>query len=189
MPRGAGENKMKNLISALVATAFLSIAFSETAFAHARILSTVNLKARSTSSALKTAPCGGVGRTATPVVLAAGSVLVVNWEETVDHPGRFEFSFSAAGDNNFVPIKSGTGADSTVIDSQNGTAGLPHQYSTTLTVPAANCSACTIRLIQVMTENNPPSLYYSCADVQVTGGTSEPVTPTPPPGTTPETCN
>lgn len=185
---------MKNLIPSILASALLSILISETALAHARILSTANLKARSTSPALKTAPCGDIARTATPQVLTAGSILVVNWEETVDHTGRFEFSFSASGDNNFVPIKSGTGGDSTVIDTQDGMAGLPHQYSTSLTVPSANCSACTIRMIQVMTENNPPSLYYSCADVQITGGTPESVTPTPPPGTappgtTPETCN
>jgi hypothetical protein len=140
--------------------------------AHARLKPQGLLTPRSTNSGLKTGPCGGVPRTTTSKSFQAGQLITVEWEETINHPGYFEFYFSPANDTGWILLKS-------VVDDQNGTADLPHSYSTTLTLPNTPCSACTIQMIQVMTENPAsPSLYYSCADIELTAGSGLP-TPTP----------
>jgi hypothetical protein len=36
-------------------------------------------------------------------------------------------------------------------------------------MPNVNCDNCTLQLIMVMTETNPPTNYYSCADIQLVG--------------------
>lgn len=167
-----------------------SVFISVEAGAHARIALGSNLPPRSTSPGLKSAPCGGIIRTNIPTVLQAGTVMTVSWEETINHPGQFEFSFSKKDDADFAPMKLNTDVDAVIIDTQDGTNDLPHQFSTTVKIPTENCSACTIRLIQVMTENPAnPTFYYSCADVQIVNGTPEPVPPPPAPvPVTPPAC-
>ncbi len=160
------------------------ILFASTVWGHARFSLTGTTPPRNNSTGLKTGPCGGLPRTASPVVLQAGATLQLQWEEVVDHPGRFEFYFSAANDEQFQLLK-------TVADTQNSGA-LPHTYTATITVPTTNCTACTLQMIQVMTENPAsPRNYYSCADIQIQGGapaptpTPTPVGPTPTPTPTP----
>lgn len=132
-------------------------------FAHTRLTPGQILVPRSTSDSLKTAPCGGVPRSANPVVLQAGQTITVSWEETINHPGHFEIRFSQAGETNFVLLKS-------IADTQD-TGSTPHQNSTQVTLPSVNCTNCTIQLIQVMEENPAnPSYYYSCADIVLQGG-------------------
>lgn len=131
-------------------------------FAHTRLKAGQTLVPRSTSDSLKSGPCGGLARTATPTILQAGQTITVNWEETVNHPGHFEFRFSPAAETDWVLLKS-------IADGQNAGA-TPHQYSTQLTLPSMACTDCTIQLIQVMEENPVnPSYYYSCADIVLQG--------------------
>src|SRR5690606_15787501 len=87
--------------------------FGVKVFAHARIKTSGALVPRSTNPGLKTGPCGGIPRPASVPAFAPGSRLNVNWEETVDHPGRYEFYFSAAGEANFQLLAS-------IPDTQNG---------------------------------------------------------------------
>lgn len=156
--------------------------------AHSRFTAGGNIPGRDNNAGHKTGPCGGVARTATPKALTAGTQVRVDWEETIQHPGRYEFYFSPAGDANFVKIGQ-------VIDTQDSAANLPHAYNTMLTVPSGACTDCTLQMIQVMTENNPPTLYYSCADVTVSSApTPSPTplpTPSPAPGPSPDpgTCH
>lgn len=147
--------------------------------AHARWTLNGTLTPRSTNAGIKTGPCGGFQRIATPKVFQAGSSINVEWEETINHPGRFEIYFSPADDANFVLLK-------TIIDTKNG--GLS---STSITLPNTACTACTLQLIQVMTENpDSPSLYYSCADIQLTEPSSNTTpTTTPNPSSQAEKCN
>lgn len=152
-----------------------------TAWSHARLRSDGSIPPRTNNAGIKNGPCGGIARTVTPTVLQRGSTITVTWEETVNHPGRFEFYFSPANDANWVFLKS-------VVDNQNDT-NLPHQFSTTLTLPNQDCAACTIQMIQVMTETNPASLYYSCADIVLQGGAGQPPSPNPDPGVTSESCH
>jgi hypothetical protein len=138
-------------------------------FAHIRLKAGQTLVPRSTSDSLKTSPCGGLARSANPVVLKAGETITVNWEETINHPGHFEFRFSQAGDTNFTLLKS-------IVDTQD-TGATPHQYTTQLTMPSVACTNCTIQLIQSMEEDPAnPSYYYSCADIvlQSTGTVTPP---------------
>ena len=123
---------------------------------------------RSNSDGLKTAPCGGIARTALPTKLTVGQVLPVRWTETINHPGYYTFEFSPANDTDFVELLR-------VEDNQN-TGGM-HSFTGSLTIPNVPCTNCTIRLLQYMTENPAsPRLYYSCADVTI-----EAALPPPPP--------
>ena len=149
-------------------TLFFLLTVSLNLNAHTRWSLSGNLVPRSTSSGLKTGPCGGIARTSNSKIFQTGSTITVSWEETINHPGRFEIYFSPANDANWVLLK-------TIVDVQNGGFG-----SATITLPSAPCTACTLQMIQVMTEDpNNPSLYYSCADIQLTGAVVPPVA-TPP---------
>jgi hypothetical protein len=152
------------------------VAYPTVSFGHARIKSSAALIPRSSSDGLKTGPCGGVPRTNSAKTFAPGETITLNWEETINHPGQFEFYFSLANDVNFTLLK-------TVVDDKDSTTDLPHQYSTTLTLPNVSCDQCTLQMIQLMTDRNPPTRYYSCSDIVLSGDTSKtpPPSPTPPP--------
>lgn len=153
---------------------FTVMTVSSVSWAHSRLKASEMVKIRGNDPGVKVGPCGGLARVAQPAVLNPGSTITVYWEETIYHPGRFEFYFSEAGDQNFVLLKT----------IQNNSAGtpLPHQFNTTLTLPNKSCTACTLQMIQVMTENpNNPTNYYSCADMQLKATTTTPdPTPTEP---------
>lgn len=156
--------------------------------AHSRFNPAGNIPGRSTASNGKVGPCDGVARTGTAKVLASGSQVRVDWQETIQHPGYYEIYFSAAGDANFVKI-------ATIQDTQNLSNDLPHNFSTTVTLPTGTCTDCTLQLVQVMTENNPPTMYYSCADIELANVAPPAPTPvptpvpTPGPAPSPHSCN
>lgn len=154
--------------------------FGVKVFAHARIKPSGSLMPRSNDPGLKQGPCGGVMKSVSPPVFAPGATITVQWEETIDHPGRYEFYFSQADDTNFGP------ALKVVPDTQNTpvVGGNYHQYSTTITLPDVQCANCTLQMIQYMTETNPPSLYFSCADLSLQAGGVGP-SPSPSPVPTP----
>jgi len=145
--------------------------------AHARWDLNGVVKPRTNSTGLKTDPCGGAVRTTTPATFAAGQTLEVTFEETVNHPGHFRIAFSPAGDVGFNT--------SVLLDNIPDTMGLetplPHLFRTTITLPTKPCDACTLQLIQVMTDSN--SNYYSCSDIKLVTGSV--ITPTPTPIPTP----
>ncbi len=166
---------MKKLFWVLAA-AFLTLA-SPPAWSHARMLATGTLFPRSNSDGLKSAPCGNVARTGVSAVLTAGATQTIKWEETIDHPGQYFIDFSASGDTNWVRLKAHPD-----VQRSGATNPLPHYYETTVTVPNVNCEACTIRVIQEMTDRNPATYYYSCADIQIINAS----TATPPAATVPD---
>ncbi|RYZ69887.1 MAG: hypothetical protein EOP05_14155 [Proteobacteria bacterium] len=145
--------------------------------AHARLRASVGVQPRSTNTSMKSGPCGTISKFANSPVLNAGQKLVVSWEETVQHPGRFEFRFSTDNDVTWsAPV--------TVQDTQDDPNTIPHQYSVELTLPDVTCTQCTLQMIQVMTERpQNPSNYYSCADFQLMGSGAP--SPTPPPTVSP----
>lgn len=147
--------------------------------AHARLRADGVVPPRNNNAGLKTGPCGGVARTNTNTELVAGSTITLTWEETIQHPGYYQFAISPANDENFTIIK-------VVQDTQDNRNDLPHQYSTEITVPDIECDNCTLQLIQYMTENpNNPRLYFSCADIRIVAGATPPSgqmpDPVPPP--------
>jgi hypothetical protein len=166
------------VIFAFIVFASLSARESE---AHARFKLNGTTPPRNNSTGLKVGPCGNIPRTNAPTKLVAGQNVKIQYEEVVDHPGYYRIAFSPNGDANF---------DQNILaDQLPDTAGAGvHSYETTITVPSTPCTQCTLQMIQYMTENNPPSLYYSCADIEIVTTMPSPtpgVSPTPTPTSSP----
>ncbi|MGZ3723243.1 MAG: SCE4755 family polysaccharide monooxygenase-like protein [Bdellovibrionales bacterium] len=161
------------------------VLLSHASFAHSIFDPNGNIPGR-TTAVQKVGPCGNIARTATNKVIAAGSKVRVDWLETIQHPGRYEFYLSTANDANFVMIGS-------VPDNQDD-QNVPHVFNTMLQFPAGvTCANCTLQMIQVMTENPAaPTNYYSCADISLQSGVINPPAPLPPtpaPATGPTNCH
>jgi hypothetical protein len=167
---GKGLGKVSSGVFTFV---FFVALLPATSFGHARLRLGGTLPPRSTSAGLKSGPCGNVARTNNPTLLQAGQQLTVQWDEVIDHPGYYRVAFSPANDQGF---------DANVLVLKVNDLPGVHAYEATITVPNVECTQCTIQLIQYMTENNPPSLYYSCADVEIRKGV---VVPSPVPSPVP----
>ena len=148
------------------------------ALGHTRIKPGSSLEPRSDNSGIKSGPCGSDPQMAFEdrTVLTPGETITVEWEETIYHPGNFRWAFSPGNTNAFddnilvddIPSDGGPGP----------TLGDPaswNQFSTQITVPDVECDDCVIQLIQVMTDRNPPTLYFSCADVRIRTNPDEPL--------------
>lgn len=134
---------------------------SSLSWGHARL---VTPTPRNNDSGIKSGPCGGLARSTNPTVLQGGQSLAISWQETVNHPGKFLFALSMANDNFTQNLAS-------VTDNQNG-GGLPHNFSTIVSIPNINCETCSIQMIQSMEENaTAPTYYYSCADIRIVATT------------------
>lgn len=148
---------------AMTLACLLALVIPNQGYAHARWKLDGIVKPRSDATGLKVAPCGDAPRTTTPAVFTPGATITVEWEETINHPGYFRIAFSRTGDQNF---DSYILADN-ILDTQND-ANTPHFYSRQITLPDLACTDCTLQLIQYMTENPAaPTLYYSCADINL----------------------
>ncbi len=153
----------------------LPLLLAQFAFAHARLKSDGNLPPRDNNPGLKTAPCGGVLATSDLSYFVRGSQITVQWEETIQHPGRYEFNISFDGEVTWQNL-------GTIVDTQDDPGTLPHQYEATFTLPDQTCTQCTIQMIQVMTEDpQNPRNYYSCADVSIVNSAADLPAPEPDP--------
>lgn len=106
---------------------------------------------------LKTRPCGAAAKmNPPPHDFISGQKLTVTWTETVAHPGYYQISYSTQADsaNGFITLQNNIA----------NPAGKTATQSFEVTLPNITCGNCTLQLIQWMTETNPPSPYYSCAD-------------------------
>lgn len=150
------------------------------AWGHAHITSPTP---RDTNPGIKTGPCGPMAKSTNPVVVTAGSVMTINWQETINHPGKYIFTWLNETD---APMVGQTAV--MIPDNANGTADLPHNYQTQLTVPNTPCNNCALQLVQSMEENPAaPTFYYSCVDVRITALAGTTPTPTVPSVTPPVT--
>jgi len=163
---------------------FLLLLGTSWGYGHARLMSPTP---RNNNAGIKTGPCGGLARSANPMVVTGGQTLTILWEETINHPGKFIFSLSLADDQGFQ-----NNVLATVPDTQNLGNDLPHRYQTQITIPNIDCPTCTLQMIQSMEENPAmPTFYYSCADLIIRpAGAPVPVpppapVPTPPPAASP----
>jgi BIM1-like copper acquisition factor len=134
--------------------------------------------------AQKAGPCGAAGSTRGDTVTAyePGSTIVVQWEETINHPGHFRISFDDDGEDGFV-VPAGfddfDSADTVLLDDiADGPAGL---YSAEITLPTTPCERCTLQVIQVMYDKPPygdgNDIYYQCADIEIRAGAGNPDAP------------
>lgn len=115
------------------------------------------IKPRSNRDDIKAGPCG-VPRTNTAVTLAAGSTVNLEIERTIFHQGYFRIAFSPANDQGF---------DNNVLVARLPETNAQRFYSVSVTLPDVECETCTLQLIQVMLDRNPPTNYYSCADIRL----------------------
>ena len=156
----SGRNKII-AVAQLIVLMLIAMLYTEMARAHARFAVDSITPPRSDSAGIKTGPCGNIPRSQNPVVFTPGQQITVDWEETINHPGYYRIAFSPANDQGF---------DDNVLyqvdDNQDG-SDVPHYYSATITLPDIECEDCSLQLIQYMTERDPPTLYYSCADIRL----------------------
>ena len=130
---------------------------------------------RSQNTGIKSGPCGPDPETPqqSRPIYQTGTFVSIKWLETIQHPGRYEFRISTDGGRSFPaqPLL-------VINDAQDGRNDLPHRYQAQLRMPDSPCAHCVLQLIQVMTDRNPPSNYYSCSDF---GLTDDPAQTRPPP--------
>lgn len=157
-----GGNKFLVLVQ-LIALILIAVSYTELASAHSRFALDGVVAPRSQNDGIKTGPCGSDPRSSNPPAFSPGQQITVTWEETINHPGSFRIAFSQADD---------VGFDDHIlyqVDDDQDDLDVPHDYSATITLPDTQCLNCTLQLIQYMTDRNPPSQYYSCADLQLVG--------------------
>lgn len=93
--------------------------------------------------------CGVAFDAAQPVThYAPGQTVQVQWLETVDHPGCFLVELSTGGDRDFQIL--GRKSHSSPPLPEGVTSAEPRHWSLDVTLPAAACSGCTLRLRQLM---------------------------------------
>lgn len=145
---------------------------------------------------MKFGPCGRLGgvRSATVSTFAPGAAITVTFDELIDHPGHYRIAFDPAGDAALAPPRwdAGTSTWSNPAGVQvladlipDAAGGLTHA-SVQVTLPDVECAACTLQLIQVMTDKPPldgaDDFYYQCADLVLTRTPGDPPPPPPAPG-------
>jgi hypothetical protein len=176
-------------VSPLLAIPAIASLIASTAYGHARLKSPTP---RDSHSDYKSPPVGNVGigepcgvaRAASQPTstLTAGAQITVTFEETVNHPGCFVVDFSPADDANFVKLAAKSHMNPPAPTTPSTTN--PRQWSVSVTLPSTPCTACTLRLRQLMLSSDlsdsacPPATipagetYYSCANVVLSGGSS-----------------
>ncbi len=151
---------------------------SQLAWGHAHLISPAP---RNPDPGIKVGPCGPFAKVANPITLTGGTTLTVQWQETINHPGKYIFTWLQQNDTPMpgVPVVM-------IPDNANGNGDLPHNYTTTLVVPNTACANCGLQMVQSMEENPAaPTYYYSCVDIRIAVAGSATPTPTATPGATP----
>jgi hypothetical protein len=104
------------------------------------------------------APCGAAKPATAAHTYMPGQTITVKIHEVIDHPGHYELYWSNANDAAFTAI---TGM--TNIPNPTGLADTTVQ----LTLPNTPMDNATLQMRMVMTNTNPPTNYYSCADIKL----------------------
>jgi cysteine-rich repeat protein len=161
-----------------LAAALVACAFATPAAAHIQL---VWPPARSGTAAApdfvnqKAGPCGLAGRSTTVTTLPAGATITVLFDELINHPGEFRIAFDAAGDDDLAPPTwdgatwvTASGVNLLAEHVPDLAAGVT-RGEVQVTLPAVPCTACTLQLIQVMTDKPPfigdNDFYFMCADL------------------------
>ncbi len=148
---------------------FVASLMAANAVAHARWLPDGTTPGRNNQANIKSGPCGA-SRSNDPAVFKAGETITLQWESTIHHKGYFRIAFSPAGDAGFdqhVLLDN-------IVELENRFIG---EYSAQVTLPSEPCNDCTLQIIQVMLDRDPPTNYYSCADIQLVADTTSDMAP------------
>ncbi|MBS1122127.1 MAG: hypothetical protein H6Q90_4355, partial [Deltaproteobacteria bacterium] len=122
----------------------------------------------------KAGPCGAAGSTRGTKVtnFQPGETIMVEWNETVDHPGHYRIAFDDDGNDVFMnPNNPDDNFAFTLVEPIADKAG--GHYTQAVTLPTTPCDNCTLQLMQIMTTSVPyNSFYYQCADITIGGSGS-----------------
>jgi hypothetical protein len=139
--------------------------------AHVRLVSPVSRY----GDEMKSGPCGRFGGVRTDLVTTVrpGQSIEVVFDEIIDHPGYYRIAFDPIGDGDLAPpVWNGT----SWVNAPNVMVLADHLPDTVLThgdvsvqLPDVECDACTLQLIEVMTDKPPfdgvDDFYFQCADL------------------------
>jgi hypothetical protein len=151
-----------------------------TASAHIKLKSPTS---RDPNTELKSAPCGPdvSMRGSTMTMFTSGQKIMVEWDETIQHPGHYRIAFDSDGQD-FPDPTSFTDVATANKDLGNGVVVLldgiadmsgavvgKTPYKAEVTLPDIECNNCTLQLIQVMTDKSPygngDDIYHECANL------------------------
>ncbi|HEY2409687.1 MAG TPA: SCE4755 family polysaccharide monooxygenase-like protein [Polyangiaceae bacterium] len=134
-------------------------------------------------SQLKVGPCGVPNdtRTTDPTRISTfspGQQIVVQWVETIGHPGHYRIAFDPNGQDNLGdPTSYDDIVDPPVppilLDGIPDVAGNA-SYAQPITLPNIQCNNCTLQVLQIMTDKPPYEIntndvYHQCADIVLSG--------------------
>jgi hypothetical protein len=153
--------------------------------AHVRLVSPVSRY----GDEMKVGPCGRLGglRTENVTTVRPGQDLEVVFDELIDHPGHYRIAFDPGGHDHLAPpawdgASWVTPAEVALLADDIPDAA-PTHGRVTVRLPDVECDACTLQLIQVMTDKPPydggDDFYYQCADLVLSR--TAPVGGPPPP--------
>ncbi|HEU4408024.1 MAG TPA: SCE4755 family polysaccharide monooxygenase-like protein [Polyangiaceae bacterium] len=140
----------------------------------------------------KLGPCGNeAGGTPTGVVTAfrTGDKVKVTIKETIFHPGHYRIALGLKGQGDLPPPPPVTpdqtsACGSTVIQDPPAfpvladgvfrhTAPFGSPQSIEITLPEdVTCDACTLQIIEFMSDHSAPCFYYHCADISISDETA-----------------
>lgn len=156
----------KHTLLPSIALAAATLAMSQT-HSHTRWDPNGLTPPRTNADNIKTGPCGAA-RTGNPTVLESGATITVEFESTIFHQGDLRIAFSEANDEGF---------DEHVLVNDIQDFADQRYRSQEITLPDLECEQCTLQLIQVMRDRNPPTNYYSCADITLARSNADDTTP------------
>jgi hypothetical protein len=123
-------------------------------------------------------PCGVARSAAQPTTtLPAGAMQMIQWKETVPHPGCFLIEFAKSDTDQFQRL---------AVEPHPAAMVANKAYAKMIQLPDQPCTSCILRIRQYMANSNPcppadlkdgdANLYYSCANItldQGVGGTGD----------------
>ena len=123
-------------------------------------------------------PCGTLGP-AKPNEYRPGESIMVEFQETIPHPGRFRIALAPRGTTfpNPMTVKDTNTTLPLFIDGlfpKNGGGGAT-THRQMITFPSTPCDDCVLQILQVMKVNPPyasgadQDIYYQCADIVLKG--------------------
>jgi hypothetical protein len=161
----------------LLATTGLVVALAGSASAHISLTFPVARTVKNTGQ--KGAPPCGVMGPKNPQKFRPGETIMVKWDETVSHVGRFRIAFDDDGMDFPAPVtRKDTNTtlpiflDGLFEKTKGGPMGLHQQQ---ITFPNKPCANCMLQVIQVMIVDPPyqtsagENVYYQCADIVLEG--------------------
>jgi len=124
-------------------------------------------------------PCGTTLTNKMPTTYKPGETIMVQWDETIKHPGRFRIAIAKEGTtfpNPMTMMDTSTAMPVFIdgIDPKTGTNG-PASHTRMVTLPNEPCPNCILQLIQVMKVAPPynaaadADVYYQCAALNIAG--------------------